>query len=410
MKRNNILFKSAIILLLLIGLLLRCYFTEWNKPLTGDEVGYNKMVYQLLDKGIYGYTPYGTSITPNAFTTPGYPIFLAICYSIFGYHNGNPPIMQIQLFQILIQLICSLLLYLIATKLFSRRIVGLLVMACYLLHPTFILSSSYILTETLYGLFNLLFIFLLIHSINKKNKTILFLLGFTFGVCILIRPAILPFLFILIFYFFIREKDKKLKYKLMDSVFLIIGFFVTMLPWWIRNVISLDKIVLLAEQAGNPLLWGAYPNNPFPDIDPLMKPEDMGKIAINRIINGFKNEPFTYLEWYTWGKLRYLVEDIFPGTSYITKDYFRSIHIISVILGVIGLIFMTIKRNLSSGLILFMFFLTNILVYLPFAPVSRYFYSALPLCLIGLGQLFYFLVTFRIDLNKTSSVNKNPRL
>ncbi|MGZ9586632.1 glycosyltransferase family 39 protein [Paenibacillus marinisediminis] len=410
MKRNNILFKSAIILLLLIGLLLRCYFTEWNKPLSGDEVGYNKMVYQLLDKGIYGYTPYGTSITPNAFTTPGYPIFLAFCYYVFGYQSGNPPIMQIQLVQIIIQLICSLLLYLIAIKLFSRRIIGLFVMACYLLHPTFILSSSYILTETLYGFFNLLFILLLIHSINKKNKKNLFLLGFTFGVCILIRPAILPFLFILIVYFFLRDKDIKIKYKLIDFVFLIIGFFVTMLPWWIRNVISLDKIVLLAEQAGNPLLWGAYPNNPFPDIDPLQKPEDMGKIAMHRIINGFINEPFTYLEWYTWGKLKYLVGDIFPGISYITKGYFQIAHIISVILGVIGLIFMAIKKNISSGLILFMFFLTNIIVYLPFAPVSRYFYSALPLCFIGLGQLYYFIITFRIDQDKASSLNRNPRL
>jgi Gpi18-like mannosyltransferase len=104
--------------------------------------------------------------------------------------------MQIQLVQIFIQLMCSLVLYLIAIKLFNRRIIGLFVMACYLFHPTLILSSSYILTETLYGFFNLLFIYLLVHSVNG---------------------------------------------------YLIIGFFVMLIPWWIRNVISLNKIVLLAE-------------------------------------------------------------------------------------------------------------------------------------------------------------------
>jgi hypothetical protein len=118
-----------------------------------DEVVYNKMVYQLLDKGIYSYTPYGTSITPNAFTTLGYPLFLAFCYFVVGYHSGNSPIMQIQLLvQIFIQFI------------------GLFVMACYLFHPTLILSFPYIVTETLYGFFNLLFNYLFVHTVNKNNK------------------------------------------------------------------------------------------------------------------------------------------------------------------------------------------------------------------------------------------------
>jgi hypothetical protein len=181
-----------------------------------------------------------------------------------------------------------------------------------------------------------------------------------------------------------------------------------LLPWWIRNILSLDKLVFLAEQAGNPLLWGAYPNNPFPSIDPLQNPVEMGNIAIQRIINGFINEPLTYLKWYTWGKLQYLVNGIFPGKIYITKGYFLIAHIIAVISGVMGLVFMSIKKDYSTGRILALFFLTNILVYLPFAPVSRYFYSALPLCLIGLGQILHLILDLsNVIQNKFSKLNKS---
>jgi 4-amino-4-deoxy-L-arabinose transferase-like glycosyltransferase len=355
------------------------------------------MVYQLLDKGIYGYTPYGTSLISNAYTTPGYPLFLAFCYLVFGYDGGHPPIMQIQAVQIIIQLVCSLLLYLITVKLFTRRIIGLFVMTCYLLHPTLILAPSYILTESLYGFFNLLFVYLLILAVNKKSKSLLVYLGLIFGICILIRPAIVPFLLILLLYFFFRDKEKAFKYKLIDSACLSIGFIIVMLPWWIRNIISLNKIVLLAEQSGNPLLWGAYPNNPFPTIDPLQNPDEMGKLAVQRIINGFITDPLTYLKWYTWGKLQYLVMNIFPGKSFITKGYFQIVHVFIVILGFMGLVTMSIRRNPAPGFIIALFFIINILVYLPFAPVSRYFYSALPLCFIGTGQLLNMLLNFKIN-------------
>jgi 4-amino-4-deoxy-L-arabinose transferase-like glycosyltransferase len=359
--------------------------------LTGDEVGYNKMVYQLLDEGVYGYAPYKTSVEPNAFTTPGYPLFLALCYKMFGYHDGQSPTVQIQAVQIAIQLGCSIMLYLIALQLFKKRSVGLLLMAGYLIHPTLILTSSYLLTETLYGFFNLLFIYLLIDSINKQRRRTLFLAGATLAVCVLIRPAIMPFLFLLIAYLYWMNRGKSPRQTIAAISCLVAGFTLLMLPWWIRNFITLHKMVWLAEQAGNPLLWGAFPNNPFPSIDPLQDSSEMGKIAIQRIINGFKTEPLIYLEWYTWGKIKYLVTDVFPGGAFITKGVFQVTHIVMVLLGVMGLIVAFVKKQRSTGVILALFFLTNVVVYLPFAPVSRYFYSALPLCLIGLGQIVDFL-------------------
>ncbi|AQT86077.1 hypothetical protein B1222_19330 [Paenibacillus larvae subsp. pulvifaciens] len=87
-----------LILLTALGGYLRYVKTDWNKDilyskteyrLAGDEYGYDKSVRVLLEKGYYGFTPFSTPEGPNAFTTPGYTLFLAGIYTVFGY--GEDP-------------------------------------------------------------------------------------------------------------------------------------------------------------------------------------------------------------------------------------------------------------------------------------------------------------------------------
>lgn len=44
------------------------------------------MARQFLDKGFLGYM----SSRPNAYITPGYPLFLALIYKLYGYAQGVP--------------------------------------------------------------------------------------------------------------------------------------------------------------------------------------------------------------------------------------------------------------------------------------------------------------------------------
>ncbi|WP_139993120.1 glycosyltransferase family 39 protein [Paenibacillus paridis] len=380
-------------LLLLMGLLLRCYYIDWNKELTGDEVGYNKMVLQLLHEGIYGYAPYASSEQPNAFTTPGYPLFLAGCYLVFGYANDQPPIVQIQALQLLIQLLCALLMYRISNRLFEHSGISLFVMGCFLLHPTFILSPLFLLTETLYGFFFLLFVYFLVIAMQKGRLREYFWIGILFGVCILIRPTIVPFILILIAGIAVKHRRGGIVQVLRPVCLVVAGFLLMLLPWWIRNVMSLHKIVWLAEQSGNPLLWGSFPFTRRPAVDPTEDPAEMGKMAYQRIINGFRSDFFTYLSWYTWGKMMYFIQNIFPRLGFITENLvirmiIRTIHVAMALAGFAGLLKMLVhERRNGSYLLLALLAFCSVVLYLPFSPTPRYFYPTLPLCFLGMGYL-----------------------
>ena len=89
----------ALVLVLALGLGVRLWWISTNSPhnLTHDEIGYHEMTRQFLNKGFLGYY----SNKPNAFVTPGYPLFLAAVYKAVEIINGsgtNPlPIVTIYL-------------------------------------------------------------------------------------------------------------------------------------------------------------------------------------------------------------------------------------------------------------------------------------------------------------------------
>lgn len=145
--KNLRLHKILLVLLVLISLVIKLSVTDWNKTLVGDEIGYDKMVKQLIDQGIYGYKPYSFSKASNAFTTPGYPLFIAPFYILFGYDANHAPVSSIQLMQILISLGTSLLIYLISRKLFEAPWISLICLSLSLFHPSFVYSPSFLLTE-----------------------------------------------------------------------------------------------------------------------------------------------------------------------------------------------------------------------------------------------------------------------
>lgn len=218
-------------------------------------------------------------------------------------------------------------------------------------------------------------------------------LGIVFGICVLIRPAIVPFIAVLIAGVFLygRKNGQLRVWRTISAV--VIGFVLVMLPWWIRNFITLNKVLLLAEQSGNPLLWGSYPFNAHPEIDISQDPAEMGKMAYHRIIEGFRDHFFVYFSWYTWGKMMFFIRDIFPSLQFITTNlWVRSIittlHIIGILIGWIGLLKMvTHERKNGMYMMLALLAFVSVMLYLPFVPSPRYFYPVIPLCFLGLGYL-----------------------
>jgi hypothetical protein len=72
------------------GLLLRLWMIRHFALIAGDSLVYGDIAKNLLQHGIYGFTESGLGtiqIRPTLIRLPGYPLFLASCFRIFGMEN-----------------------------------------------------------------------------------------------------------------------------------------------------------------------------------------------------------------------------------------------------------------------------------------------------------------------------------
>ncbi len=65
---------------LALGLLLRLWFVHARPTIAGDPLIYGTIAQNLLDHGVYGLHPGA----PTLIRLPGYPLFLAACFALFG--------------------------------------------------------------------------------------------------------------------------------------------------------------------------------------------------------------------------------------------------------------------------------------------------------------------------------------
>ena len=118
-QRRSWLLASAAVL---AGLLLRLWFIHHLSRIAGDSFVYGDIAKNLLLHKVYGFTekgriPGSIMIRPTLIRLPGYPLFLAACFRLFGMENYRAAL-YIQLAADL--LTCGLAAAL-AGRLFGRR-------------------------------------------------------------------------------------------------------------------------------------------------------------------------------------------------------------------------------------------------------------------------------------------------
>src|SRR6202161_4186738 len=105
---------------LVAGLLLRLWFVVHMSVIDGDSLIYVGIAKGWLQHGIYGFTQSGkfpNSIRPTLIRLPGYPIFLAACFRLFGMENYR----AVMLVQTAVDLATCCLAASLAGRLFGRR-------------------------------------------------------------------------------------------------------------------------------------------------------------------------------------------------------------------------------------------------------------------------------------------------
>jgi 4-amino-4-deoxy-L-arabinose transferase-like glycosyltransferase len=196
----------------------------------GDTDAYNKFAYSLLEYGDF-YNPAGEL---SAWITPGYPLFLAFIYLVFGY--GYLPVLIIQA---LLLTLSYYFLFIMAQYAFNRP-VALISIALLLLNFKITVYIQSIYTEILFLSFLSIFLYLSYKIYRKKDSDykLYIATGILLGFLFMIRPVILPVMIILFFTLLIRKIELKKILVLFTFVFISIS------PWLIRNYLIFGRLVI----------------------------------------------------------------------------------------------------------------------------------------------------------------------
>ena len=105
------------LLALAIGALLRLWFIRHDPVIDGDTLLYGDIAKNLLQHHTYGFTQEGAAPAATLIRLPGYPLFLALCFAVFGVEHYG----AVLVVQAVIDLAACWLLALLAGRLFRSR-------------------------------------------------------------------------------------------------------------------------------------------------------------------------------------------------------------------------------------------------------------------------------------------------
>ena len=202
--------------------------------LFGDADAYNKLAYSFLEYGQF-YNPVNRV---SAWVTPGYPLFLAIIYLLFGYNFISVLIVQ--------NILLSLTYYFLfnTVLLLSNSLKSAWITVCLaFINIRFTTYVQEIYTEILFFFLLSVIFFLYIKVFINSNEGIItrkyfILLGLLSGLTILVRPVVFPFLFVLFLHSIISRLDRKM---------LLISALITLIVtgiWIGRNYFYFDRFFL----------------------------------------------------------------------------------------------------------------------------------------------------------------------
>ena len=311
---KSIASKIALLLVLLLSAFIQLTVvarTEVINPLRADAREYFFSAYNLDHYGVYSsevtWPPEQHLQPPSADTvaTPGYPLFLRLV--------GHPEptvefVRRVTLTQAALGVVSVWMMYLIAVRFLRRRwaCVAALLTA---ISPHLAVSSTYMLTESLFFFLLLASVLGLLHAIESAKRWPYVLVGVLWGLCSLVRPTVefVPILTMLVVFAVPRLKQYR-----NSCLLLFLGFALAMAPWSIRNA-SLPDQNHQNKKMLNFLLHGSYPNfmyknNPGTYGDPYRLDPQSDQIGrslpsvMTHIAQNFKNNPLVYTRWYLIGK------------------------------------------------------------------------------------------------------------
>jgi 4-amino-4-deoxy-L-arabinose transferase-like glycosyltransferase len=255
--KNMLLRDKKVAFLLLIALTLRLAMflgtRPWNrkdyekKIINQDAIMYNEFALALVKN--HKYTRKDDK--PSAEVPPGYPLFIATIYFLFGY---RPYVVVLS--QILLGGITCLLLYKLGTAMFDEK-VGLV--AGYLLafEHVSIMFEQVLYSDTLFTFLFLIAIYLFANFLKTNYKKHLVYVGIFLGLAALCRPIGLyfPLVLILLFIFWYIRRKITFTMALTSGLIITLLFWATISPWLIRNYLVFNPPLGFTSRKATVLMW-----------------------------------------------------------------------------------------------------------------------------------------------------------
>jgi 4-amino-4-deoxy-L-arabinose transferase-like glycosyltransferase len=186
---------------------------------------------------------------------PLYPYFLALLYFLFGASVKN-----VIIFQFILSAASSVLIYLLARELFSRKVafIGAVISCIY--GPSLFFESN-LLSAAFVNFVNICLLISIYVSIEYKKYRYWCITGFILGLAILARPNIVLFGFFLCFFvYFYQKKDFTHKHILVSVILLFSTTLITVSPSVIRNKMVLDEFLITNSTGGINFYLGNHRN------------------------------------------------------------------------------------------------------------------------------------------------------
>jgi 4-amino-4-deoxy-L-arabinose transferase-like glycosyltransferase len=176
---------------------------------------------------------------------PLYPVILGLGFLVFGEHIGVA-----RLIVTVISALTTPLAYLLTARLSSHR-AGTIAALAHLLHPGLVAFAHLLWSETLFIFLTLLAIYLATHlkDVTSLRKGVLYAImtGLVLGMGGLVRPTILPTLFLVPLWAVLNASEARLRIVL--PVLIILAWLVTVSPWEIMLIEREGHFVFLSTTA-----------------------------------------------------------------------------------------------------------------------------------------------------------------
>lgn len=253
--QGNILYKKKgidlyFILIFFVAFSIRLNFAFTHaSPLSGDEPTYES-IGNSLSLG-QGYTLNGQL---TAGKSPGYPLFIAGVYALFGHD-----FVAIRIAQAVVDAMMCAVIYLIASKLFNRKI-GCLAGILSAVHYFFLSSIQLLRPDTIQMFFIVLSVLYWIKWRESFLKRDIALMGLFSSASIMLKAnaIFLPLSFISIELFnFLKTKRHQTNIFMIHLLVFILAVSLLIAPWIVRNYKVFHSLIFFSTEVGS-ALYASY--------------------------------------------------------------------------------------------------------------------------------------------------------